>query len=439
MKSRMFAWIGVLVVSLNLLVGWRVYDAYATTVAEDDMYANVSVLTRALMLIRQDYVDPEKVSFKQLTYNALKGMLANLDPHSQFMEPEDFTDMKDDTRSRFGGLGIEISTRDGAITVVTPMDGSPAAKAGVMSGDQITKIDGEPTDKMDSGQAVGKLRGEPGTKVALTVFRSATKEIKEFLVTRDVIKVESVRGKKMMQGPETNDFKIGYIRINQFSEPTAEELGKKLDELEADGMQALILDLRNNPGGLLASAVDVCGQFVEPNTMVVYTDGPSASAKREYRTKAVTKSRVRTEYPIAILINNGSASGSEIVAGALKDLNRAVIIGETTFGKGSVQSVLPLPDASAMRLTTAKYYTPSRQVIHEVGVSPTIFAVMTPEQEIAMARRRSYESLTDEEKAEVDRHPDTQLNRALDALKGVLIYHTAKSAVPAPESKTETN
>jgi len=431
MSKRAVIWTIVIVVVLNLVVGMRVYDAYAVESSEDDVYANVSVFTRALMLIRQDYVDEEKVSYKDLTYNALKGMLSNLDPHSQFMEPVDFDEMQEDTKSEFGGLGIEISQRGGLLTIVTPMEDSPASKAGLMSGDQITKIEGTPTEKLEPTEAVSKLRGKPGTKVTITVLRPETKEIKDYTITRDVIRVDSVRGKDLLQGPETNGYKIGYVRLTQFSEPTAKELGRRLDELEEQGIQGLILDLRNNPGGLLQSAIDVCGQFVPANTMVVYTDGRSESARREYRTKAMSDSKERLEYPIAVLTNNGSASGSEIVAGALKDLNRAIVVGETTFGKGSVQSVLPLPDSSAIRLTTAKYYTPSRKVIHERGVKPTIEAIMSPEAEVAMVRRRSYEALSEDEKKEVDQHDDIQMERAIDSLKGVLIFQKAKP----PETK----
>jgi len=438
MSKRAVFWTVTIVILLNLAVGWRVYDAYAVESTEDDVYANVSVFTRALMLIRQDYVDEEKVSYKELTYNALKGMLSNLDPHSQFMEPVDYDEMQEDTKSEFGGLGVEISTRKGMLTIVTPMEDSPASKVGLMSGDQITKIEGVPTDKMESAEAITKLRGKPGTKVTITIFRPETKEVKDVTITRDVIKVDSVRGKEVIQGPETGDYKIGYVRITQFSEPTARELGKRLDEMEKEGIQALILDLRNNPGGLLTSAIDVCGQFVPAGTMVVYTDGRSESARAEYRTKSMSDSKERLEYPIVVLTNNGSASGSEIVAGALKDLKRAVVVGETTFGKGSVQSVLPLPDQSAIRLTTAKYYTPSRQVIHEKGVKPTIEAIMTPEEEIAMVRRRSYEALSEDEKKEVDQYNDIQLERAIDALKGVLIFQ--KAEVPAePESEEEAD
>ncbi|MEI9892661.1 MAG: S41 family peptidase [Chthoniobacter sp.] len=264
------------------------------------------------------------------------------------------------------------------------------------------------------------MRGDPGQKVTLTILRPGTKEIKDFTITRENIKVASVKDAKILPADMGGDFKVGYARITQFNVPTAEELGKKLDDLQAKGMQAFILDLRYNPGGLLNSAVDVCGQFLPPKTLVVSTEGRVASQSRQYRTADTVKSRPR--FPLAILINGGSASGSEIVAGALKDLNRAILIGETTFGKGSVQSVIQLQDGSAMRLTTAKYYTPSHTVIHEHGVAPTIRATLSPDQERLLMMQRRDEAGIDPDHKELVNFRDTQLERAVDALKGVMIY-----------------
>ncbi len=256
--------------------------------------------------------------------------------------------------------------------------------------------------------------------MTLTILRPATKEIKDFTITRENIKVASVKDAKILSAELGGDFKVGYARITQFNVPTAEELGKKLDDLQAKGMQAFILDLRYNPGGLLNSAVDVCGQFLPPKTLVVSTEGRVPSQSRQYRTADTVKPRPR--FPLAILINGGSASGSEIVAGALKDLNRAILIGETTFGKGSVQSVIQLQDGSAMRLTTAKYYTPSHTVIHEHGVQPTIRATLSADQERLLMMQRRDESGIDPDHKELANFRDTQLERAVDALKGVMIY-----------------
>ncbi len=388
---------------------------------EDNAYANIALIARALQLIRQDYVDGKKITYRDLTYGALRGMLNALDPHSQFMEPEIFKEMQDDTRSRYDGLGLVVSTRDGQLTVVTSMDGGPAAKAGLLTGDLIVKINGQATEKMQVSDAVSMLKGKPNDKITLTILRPANREVKDFVLTRTEIKVDSVKDVRMLTTePNGGGYKIGFIRITQFNEPTADDLVKKLDELQKAGMNALVLDLRNNPGGLLNSAVDVCAQFVAPGTMVCYTDGRAPSANRIYRTP--TNSKPRLDFPIAVLINNGSASGAEIVAGALKDLNRAILVGERTFGKGSVQSVIQMPDNSALRLTTAKYFTPSRQVIHERGIEPNIRSVLSPEQERALVIRRNSDTLTEVERHEADGIKDPQLDRAVDALKGMMIY-----------------
>src|SRR5438045_2782997 len=281
---------------------------------------------------------------------------------------------------------------------------------------------------MDLQDAVQFLRGTTGQKVTLTILRPSTKEIKDFALERTEIKVQSVKGTKLLDVDLGGPFKIGYIRIVQFNEPTAEELAKALDELQKQGMQALVLDLRNNPGGLLNIAIDVCGQFLPPGTKVVSTQGRVASQQHDYSTSSSMKERPR--FPLAILVNEGSASGSEIVAGAMKDLKRAILVGETTFGKGSVQNVVQLPDGSALRFTTAKYYTPSKQVIHGNGVTPNIRVPMSAEQERALFALRSGESIKPEEDKEIIKTRDPQMLRAIDALKGVMIYaqqHAPKS------------
>jgi carboxyl-terminal processing protease len=285
---------------------------------------------------------------------------------------------------------------------------------------------------MDLQDAVQFLRGTSGQKVTLTILRPSTKEIKDFPLERTEIKVQSVKGTKLLDAELGGAFKIGYVRIVQFNEPTAEELAKALDELQKQGMQALVLDLRNNPGGLLNVAVDVCAQFVPPGTKVVSTQGRVASQQHEYATASTSKER--PPFPLAVLVNEGSASGSEIVAGALKDLKRAVLVGETTFGKGSVQNVVQLPDGSALRFTTAKYYTPSKQVIHGAGVTPNIRVPMTAEQERALFVSRS-ENLKPEEEKNVIKTKDPQLLRAIDALKGVMIYARQTAPKPDPAKK----
>jgi carboxyl-terminal processing protease len=420
MKKRLFQSLLLVLVIFNVAVGLRVYQAVGAQEKDDSGYSSIAVFARALQLVRQDYVDEKKVSYEALTHAAMRGMLSQLDPHSQFMEPRDFKGMQDDTNSRFGGLGVVVSQRDGNLIIVTPMEDTPGFRAGLLPNDQIVKIDGAPTERMDLNEAIKLLRGEAGQKVTLTILRPATKEIKDFTMVRETIKVASVKDAKILPAEVGGEFKVGYVRITQFNVPTADDLGKKLDELERKGMQALVLDLRYNPGGLLNSAVDVAGQFLPPKTVVASTEGRVPSQRRSYRT--ADKVKPRPQYPLAILTNNGSASGSEIVAGALKDLNRAIIVGETTFGKGSVQSVIQLQDGSAMRLTTAKYYTPSKQVIHEVGVAPTIRATLTAEQERTLMLQRREDSMSESERKELANFRDPQLERAVDALKGVMIY-----------------
>jgi carboxyl-terminal processing protease len=392
----------------------------AAVPSDDNGYTEVATFAKAVELIRQDYVDGQKVSYHDLIYAAMKGMLSSLDPHSQFMDPEDFKEMQDDTRSRFNGLGVEVAVKDGLLTVVTPMEDTPAAKAGIQAGDQILKINGAATDKLGLQEAVNVLRGEPGQKITLTILRPSTKEIKDYALERQEIKVQSVKGGRLLDPELTGPFKVGYVRIVQFNEPTAEEFSKTLDDLQKQGMQALVLDLRNNPGGLLNSAVDVLGQFLPPNTKVVSTQGRASSQQHEYSTPGAGKERPR--YPLVVLVNEGSASGSEIVAGALKDLHRAIVVGETTFGKGSVQNVMQLPDGSALRFTTAKYYTPSKAVIQGNGVVPNIVVPLTPEQDRAVAALRNNDKIQTSEATSTIKSKDLQMMRAIDALKGVMIY-----------------
>ena len=380
---------------------------------DDSPYEQMQILARAMQLIRQDYVDESKISYKDLTYDAMRGMLGALDPHSQFMDPEDFKSMQEDTKSEFGGLGVVVGQKNGVFTVINPMEDSPGFAAGILPGDQILKINGQTTDKLSLQEAVEKLRGKVGEKVTLTINRPATKEIKDYDLTRAVIKVPSVKDAQILPG--RGGARIGYVRITQFNEPTADELAKALDKLEKQGMDALVLDLRYNPGGLLNSAVDVCGEFLPTNTMVAFTQGRTPT--KEYRTES--HKAPQRKYPLAVLVNYASASGSEIVAGALKDLNRALLVGDTTFGKGSVQSVIALPDGSAVRLTTAKYFTPGKNLIHQHGVAPHIRATLTYDQETELLRaRRPKEDGTKDTSVIMD----PQLERAVAALQGTLLY-----------------
>src|SRR5258707_5531480 len=417
---------------LGVLSGVRAQEAQPgkNENEEDNGYGQISIFAKAVELIRQDYVDENKTSYHDLVTAAMKGMLSSLDPQSQFMDPNDFRDMQDDTRSRFNGLGIEVSMKNGLPTVVTAMEDTPAAKAGILSGDQILRINGMSTDRMDLQDAINVLRGPAGAKGSMTLFRPSTKEIKEENLQRAGIQIQRVKGEKLLPPELTGPFRIGYIRLIQFNEPTADELSKAIDDLQKQGMQALILDLRNNPGGLLNSAVDACGQFLPANSKVVSTQGRGPSQQHDYSTSTVSKAR--PNFPMVLLINEGSASGAEIVAGALKDLHRAILVGETTFGKGSVQNVMQLPDGSAVRFTTAKYYTPSKQVIQGNGVTPNIRVPMTAEQERALFSLRNADNVKPDEEKDIIKAKDPQTLRAIDALKGVMIY--AQQSAPKAEA-----
>jgi len=429
--------IGILIglLSANLVVGFRAYQqAVAATDNKDDAYSQAALVTYVMELIRQDYVDGGSLSYQDMAYGALKGMLGSLDPHSQFMDNRGYKEMKSETDGQFGGLGIQVGLKDGILTVIAPIEDTPASRAGLLAGDKIVKIEGKSTEKFSVQDAVYKLRGEPGTKVTLTIMRPKSREVKEYTLTRAIIPVESVKDlngrtvKSAASFPFVDD-KIGYIRLTQFNEPTSDELEAALKKMEGKGMEGLVLDLRNNPGGLLVGARDVASKFLPKGQLIVYTEGRQKSQKQEYF--ATGKDR-HPSYPMVILVNGGSASASEIVAGALQDLKRAIVVGEQTFGKGSVQSIIELPDKSAVRLTTAKYYTPSKRVIHEKGITPDIGVAVSEDDEIKLAIQRNRPPGAEPDKSEAMVR-DIQLERAVDVLKGIKVFtkQTKKSIVAA--------
>lgn len=405
---------------------------------EDDGFAEMELLTEVMELIRQGYVDPDKTTYDKLVNSALEGMLAQLDPHSQFMQPKVFEQLQRHTDSTYEGIGVTISTKNEVLTIVTAREDGPAARAGVLPGDQILKINKVLTEDVGLSEAVAMLRGRPGEKLDLTVRRPATQKLHEFSMVREIIKQSTVKDIRVLDEKVTGPYRMGYARILQFSEPTAGELADGLDRLERQGIDALVLDMRNNPGGLLPSAIDVCGEFVEAGTVVLTTEGrPGSGEIKVFRTSARAKRRDR-DYPLAILVNHSSASGAEVVAGALQDLKRCIVVGETTFGKGSVQSILPIGDGKAIRLTTAKYYTPSHRTIHENGVEPNIVAPLTPAQEEQVARWFSRDTLPEQERKRIDSYLDPQLERAIDAMKGALVYSKLGSEPdPSDESDPE--
>jgi len=406
----------------------------------DDSYQYTLLYARVMQLVRQDYVDESKSSYKDLTYAALRGMLSSLDPHSQFLDEEAFQDIQRETKGEFSGLGIVIGIKDNSLVIISPMEDSPAGRAGLMPGDRILKIDGKSTVKMTLNGAEKALKGVPGEKAKLTLLRPAAGApgggtVFDVELTRETIQVASVKDPHMLPATVAGQDKIGYVRIEEFSDNTSDEMDHALEGLERAGMQGLVIDLRNNPGGLLDSAVDIAGKFVPANTVIVSTKGRTPEQAQSYRARA---HRDHPNYPIALLINGYSASGAEIVAGALKDLNRAVLVGETTFGKGSVQTVQPLGNGVGLRLTMAKYYTPNKKSIHGVGIAPDIKVPVTDEEarriELAEAKR----PLTQDEQVEAAKAVDRQLDRAVNSLRSARIYNERQAALNAtPKTTTQ--
>jgi len=389
---------------------------------KDELYRQVQLFSDTLAIIQIEYIN--EVSPKDLIYGALKGMLSALDPHSQFMDPDTYNELKVDTEGKFGGLGIEITIKDGLLTIVTPIEDTPAWKAGVKAGDRIVRINNELTRDMTITDAVKRMRGKPGEPVNLTILRETEKKILEFKIVRDIIKIKDIKEAKILEDG------IGYIRLVEFRENTSHDINAALENLSKAGMNALILDLRNNPGGLLEVAVRVAEKFIEKDKKIVYTKGRKSSQNFEFFSHA---EHPILNLPMVILINEGSASGSEIVAACLQEYKRAIIVGRKSFGKGSVQTVIPLSDGSALRLTTSKYFTPLGKVIHEKGVMPDIIVeegkievVQSGEKKPEKAEEifeeiEKKEKVIKEEKP-IDYKSDNQLMRAVDILKAVKFY-----------------
>ena len=398
----------------------------------NEIYRQLGLFGDIFQRVRESYVD--EVDEKDLVEAAINGMLTSLDPHSSFLNNDNFSDMQVQTKGKFGGLGIEITMEDGVIKIVSPIDDTPAAKAGLQPEDLIIAVNDKPIRGMTLSDAVDKLRGEVGSKVTITVKRGTLKPF-DVTVKRDTIKIRSVRAKMFKD--------IGYLRVTTFSEQTTSGLTKEIDKMfreHGDQLQGFVLDLRNNPGGLLNEAISVSDAFLEQGEIVSTRGRSDENASRAY----ARPGDIAKGLPVVVLINSGSASASEIVAGALKDHRRAVLLGTRSFGKGSVQSVIPLSGNSAMRLTTARYYTPSGVSIQAKGITPDI--------EVALARIEKLESgITREEdlrgaldnREKMDRHNTTQniedksvkpsttdqskvdyqLARALDLIRGVSIFN----------------
>jgi carboxyl-terminal processing protease len=424
MKRRLIYGTVIAALLLNLAVGARIYFSSAHAAErKDSVYPNLELFANVLEKVRTEYVDGTNLTYHDLVYDALKGMIDSLDPHSEFMDPEEYQELQNDTEGEFGGLGLVVSMKDNCVTVITPMDDTPGLRAGILPGDRIVKVNGQSVDKYSLPDVVKMLRGEPGTQVTVTIERPSSGLTKNLTLTRAVINLDMVKdinGKKEFPlGPD----QIGYVRITQFGDNTSDELETALKKLKSEGMKALILDLRGNPGGLLDEAVGVCSKFLPRGQLVVTTEGRDAEQNTTRRAEG--RGDELKGMPIVVLVNLGSASASEIVTGCLQDWHRAVILGEKTFGKGSVQSIFPLDDGSALKLTTAKYYTPSHRVIQERGIKPDILVPISDEEEAALVLKSmpgGLASLNPDERAKVEKIRDVQLDRAEDLLEGMLLY-----------------
>jgi len=399
-KKKIVLWLALFIIVVNFS-----YLAIAKE-KENSIYEELPLLADTITIVQSDYV--EEVDPQKLIYGALQGMLSSLDKHSQFMDPDTYKEMKVETKGEFGGLGIVITIKDNLLTIISPIEDTPAYKVGIKAGDKIIKIDGESTKDITLIDAVKKMRGKPGTQCMLTVLREGEQKFLEFTITRAIIKIESIKEAKVIED------KIGYIRLIEFQEKTPEELEKALKQLERKGIESLILDLRNNPGGLLNVAVKVADKFLPENEVIVSTRGRRPEQDIVFKS---TSQGAHRDYPLIVLINEGSASASEIVAGAIRDHNRGMLLGHKSFGKGSVQTVIPLSDGSGLRLTTAKYFTPSGICIHDIGIEPDILVDLETKEEEEEKEVLEKKVEVVEELKEEETPPDDQLLRAIELLK----------------------
>ncbi len=372
-QPRRKSWVVGPMIAFALLCGVFIGKGWERTGHASETYEELKTFSEVLTQVQKHYVDETKP--KDLIQGAIRGMLATLDPHSAYMTPEMYKEMQVETRGEFGGVGIQIGVKDNQLAVIAPIEGTPAHRAGIKAGDFIIKVNDDTTKDLSLMDAVQKMRGPKGTEVSLTIQRDGTPDPLVFSLIRDTIKIQSVKSKVIEN--------LGYLRLTQFQEATGRDLSRAIKQLKEQKVAGTILDLRNNPGGLLTAAVDVSEQFLPGGKLIVYTK--SREGKKD---EWFAKSKDQTDdLPVIVLVNEGSASASEIVAGALQDWGRAVIVGATSFGKGSVQTILALGDGSGLRLTTAKYYTPKGRSIQSTGITPDI-VVKLPAPVIAKATGR---------------------------------------------------
>jgi len=407
---------GIVFILVVMVIGFSVNLSFAKE--RDALYENMDIFAEALAMVEKRHVEDKTP--QDLIYGALAGLLSSLDAYSQFLTPEEYADLLTETEGEFGGLGIEITIKDNLLTIVSPIEDTPAWKAGLKAGDVIVKIEGEVTKGITLSEAVKKLRGEPDSEVTITVLREKDRKVEDVTIVRGIIKIKDIKRALILEDG------IGYVRVAEFREHTVRDLDKELEKLKEEGIEGLIIDVRNNPGGLLYSAIEASSRFLEDGKTVVST---KSKTQKEMVYASLPARQKFLDIPIVVVINKGSASGSEILAAALRDNNRAILLGEKTFGKGSVQTIVPLSDGSALRLTTSKYYTPAGEAIHEEeGVAPDIEIV---EEE------RKIEDVFEElkKKEEFDYRHDNQLVRALDLIKGILVLKEKKEIKKIVEEK----
>jgi carboxyl-terminal processing protease len=360
-RSRIVLLVIALALTASLTFAGHETKKAAKPQGPDDLYSQVELFSNAVSAIRSDYVT--EVDPKKIIYGSLRGMLYSLDDFSSFLDPDEYKEISVEARGEFGGIGVEITQKDGILTIITPIAGTPAEAAGVKAGDRIVRINGKTTKDMTLNDSIKLMRGEPGTQIVLTVWREKDEKVLDIPIKRAIINIASIKDAYLMDG------KTGYVRLIEFQEKAGRELEDALRRLELQGMDSLILDIRNNPGGLLDAAIDVSEKFLPKDKVIVSTKGRNQSQDTVYKSLGRFQ---HPPYPVVVLVNEGSASASEIVAGALKDNKRAILLGTKTFGKASVQTVMPLKDGSALKLTTALYYTPSGKSIMNQGVAPDV-------------------------------------------------------------------
>ncbi|MDB6169737.1 MAG: carboxyl-terminal protease [Verrucomicrobia bacterium] len=409
--------LGLAFAGLRASLAWGLFP-------DRDLNRSSAYVKEVLHLVNENYVDPNAANYDQLAKSAIHGMVETLDPHSEFLESKEYSVLEEELSGDFSGIGVQVEMRKGSVVVIAPIAGSPGERAGILRGDEIVRVDGKPLEKgITMDRVIERLRGKPGTLVAVGLSRPGASKSFEITLRREVIKQTSVRDVRVL-APHT-----GYLQLTEFSEHTGEEFTEALNQLLKQGVDSLVIDLRGNPGGLLDAAVEVAEPFFKKNELIVYTQGRKPEDREDYRANDDGDPLV---VPVAVLINATSASAAEVVTGALKDTGRAVVVGERSFGKGSVQSIFKLKNGDGLRLTTARYFTPGGVSIHEKGIAPQVEVVMTPEEDSKLRLQRLRSDVKDprdfKEQFGFTPIEDRQLQAALDVLKGVNLFEAGRTA-----------